>query len=78
MIPAKSRPEWAELLTSSVRYDFEFLALKFLMSRLRLKLEVDPEGALPECVDELHAFAEKHERQVEGDLARCFGPEEPR
>ena len=73
MIPAKSRPEWRTLLLQDSQSPFGFLALKLLMSRLRLRLKADQSPTtIQSCIDELHAFAVKHERFTEAELAPLF------
>lgn len=45
---------WSDLISADINLDFEFLALKILLSRLRLKIKLDssPEN-LRDSVEEL-------------------------
>ncbi len=74
MIPSKSDPKWRNLLQDPTQHQFKFLALKFLMMRLKLALKQDAGPAnLSKCSDELHQFAVQHEKFVVADLAPIFG-----
>lgn len=73
MIPPKDHPGWRKLLTEEEQHQFRFLALKFLMSRLQMKLAADSSPpCLEACVDELHDFAKKHEKFTGPDLTPLF------
>lgn len=73
MIPPRTHPAWRTLISQEEHQNFKFLALKFLMNRLRGRLAMDDSpAALDTCVGELHAFAVKHERFVEADLKPVF------
>jgi hypothetical protein len=73
MIPAKHHHGWRQLLLQDHQQPFNFLALKLLMSRLRMRLKADKSpSTVQACVDELHAFAVKHERFAEAELSPLF------
>lgn len=73
MIPPKTRPEWRELLTGNEQHSLKFLALKLVMTRLRLRISADASPASVEsCIDELHYFAVENEKFVWPDLKEVF------
>jgi hypothetical protein len=76
MIPPRDDPVWKKIVLSDIQYNFRFLALRILMSRIKMKLEFsDADNAVDECVRELHDLACQYPEFVEPEiksLARVY------
>lgn len=78
MLPQKTDPAWGKLLLDPTQHQFKFLALKFLMMRLKLSLAQDSGPSnVSKCSTELHGFALQHQKFVEPDLAPIFAMRRP-
>lgn len=50
-----------DILTGTINIDFDFLAFKIMLTRLRQKVKIDPRLAtIQECVNELQSFFTKY------------------
>ena len=48
---------WADIISGKASCDFEFLGLKFLIVRLRMKVKANPaESIILSCADELRDY----------------------
>jgi hypothetical protein len=48
---------WSDLVTGKIDFNFDFLGLKFLIARLRLKIKINPDNAtLQACSNELREY----------------------
>ena len=71
MLPPREDPVWKRIIISDTQYDFKFLALRILMSRIKMKLEFDNrDTVLDECVRELYDFACQYPEFIEPELQR--------
>ena len=72
MIPSTSNPKWAQLIKGDLTYDYKFLALKIVLTRLQQKFKYNS-AELPTSVDELNAFFTKHQALLADDIKMIFG-----
>lgn len=72
MIPSTSNPKWAQLIKGDLTYDYKFLALKIVLTRLQQKVKYNS-AELPASVDELNAFFTKHQALLADDIKMIFG-----
>lgn len=75
-IPAKNKPQWADIVTGKKTYDLKFLAAKILLGRLVRTIGANPTpNNVREGVDQLHALYEKNSSapSVQLDLKNIFG-----
>lgn len=64
---------WRDLLSGKVECNFDFLALKILLTRLRMKIAKDASQAtLDECIKEFKDYLEKmnHMPVVQKDIEK--------
>jgi hypothetical protein len=76
MIPAKSKPQWADIVTGKKTYELKFLAAKIMLGRLVRTIGVAPTPTnVREGVDQLHALFEKNvaSPSVQVDIKTIFG-----
>lgn len=74
MVPSQSHPAYRELLVSPEPPAVNCLALKILLSRLRLQAKQDSStAALAPQVASLHEFLVKNEKMAHADIERFFG-----
>lgn len=75
-IPSKFSPAWRDVITGQVEHEFEFLAVRILLGRLRMfgGYEESPE-AMEKCVDELRELFERSSKvpSAQRDLVKIFG-----
>lgn len=72
MIPAASDPRWAKLVKGEVSYQYKFLALKIVLTRLQQKAKQN-EAEVPAAVKELTEFFTKHQALLADDIKMIFG-----
>ena len=75
-VPPVSHPAWSNLVLGQARYQFEFLATKFLLGYLLRQAEKDPSPqTVQRCAQELHdIFARNADlSSVQRDLVQIFG-----
>jgi hypothetical protein len=78
MLPPTTDPRWRDIVTGKADYEFEFLALKVLLGRLRVTLTTDGSpAALDGCVKQLRNLLEETADlpKASRDIARMFGGE---
>ena len=76
MIPDSKNEVWKKALLSDDEYQLEFLALKILISRLRVRVKLNPEpGAIEKASEELREAFMKyiHIPRVQNDLQKLEG-----
>ncbi len=76
MVPTASHPNWRKLITGELRVEPEFLATKFLLSRLNTVYRMkDPGFTIDSGVLELVQFFQKNKAlpKVQSDIKRIFG-----
>lgn len=73
-IPNSSDIAWSDIITGKTRHEFECLALKILLGRLRLNSEGDP-SKVQTCANELREFFIKNPQlpSAQRDLKKIFG-----
>ena len=76
MIPDKSDPIWAAIITGSLKVDLEFLGLRILLSRLQRRASLDS-SELGLCIEELRKFFEKNHMlpKAQRDFKKIFNRE---
>lgn len=72
MIPAASDPKWTKLVKGEISFEYKFLALKIVLTRLQQKVKQDSAEA-PSAVTELVAFFNKHQALLADDIKMIFG-----
>lgn len=75
-IPAKTKPQWADIVTGKKTYELKFLAAKIMLGRLVRTISTSPTPAnIREGVDQLHGLFEKNSASpsVQLDLKTIFG-----
>lgn len=75
-VPAKNKPQWADIVTGKKAHDLKFLAAKILLGRLVRTISANPTPtSVREGVDQLHALYEKNSSapSVQLDLKTIFG-----
>lgn len=73
MLPPKTDPRWRALAEGRLAFEPSFLALKFLLQRIHLRLYADSQKLhVEEMIDDLYAFFEKYERFLAEDIKRAF------
>ena len=75
-VPAKNKPQWADIVTGKRTYNLKFLAAKILLGRLVRTVAANPTPTnVREGVDQLHALYEKNSASpsVQLDLKTIFG-----
>jgi hypothetical protein len=74
LLPAKSDPRWAALVTNGTSRPIKLLALKFMLSRIVQDVKRNPSPvAISKSIDELHDFFTKNAKMVERDAVALFG-----
>ncbi|MFZ5446164.1 MAG: hypothetical protein ACOZQL_39620 [Myxococcota bacterium] len=73
MIPAREHPRWKELVAGSTRFAFENLALRMLVTRLRLRTVHGDAAPIEEAITAVHDFFERNEDTCREDLHTLFG-----
>ena len=71
MIPPKTDPCWAELLTGTNQHPFKLASAAMCVARNQRQVRQDP-AALAKCVEEVYAFCSKYERLLESELEIVF------
>ena len=75
-IPAKTKPQWADIVTGKKTYELKFLAAKIMLGRLVRTLSTKPTPAdVREGIDQLHALFVKNSasQSVQLDIKTIFG-----
>jgi hypothetical protein len=75
-VPPVSHPAWENVFVSSTKYQFEFLAIKFLLGYLSRQVERDPsKHMIHQCAQELHDIFVRNADlgSVQRDLLKIFG-----
>lgn len=75
-IPQLTNKKWRDLVTGEIDCNFEFLAVKLLLFRLRLNVKNNPnEDVIKKSTEELHNFFVKKQRipLTQRDLKKIFG-----
>lgn len=75
-VPAKNKPQWADIVTGKKTYDLKFLAAKILLGRLVRDISANPTPTnVRQGVDQLHALYVKNSNSpsVQFDLRKIFG-----
>lgn len=75
-VPAKTKPQWADIVTGKKTYELKFLAAKILLGRLVRTIGATPTPTnVREGVDQLHALFEKNNasQSVQVDIKTIFG-----
>jgi hypothetical protein len=75
-VPAKSKPQWSDIVTGKKTYELKFLAAKILLGRLVRSIGSNPTpSSVREGVDQLHAIFDKNSASpsVQADLKTIFG-----
>lgn len=75
-VPPSSHPNWRQLVTGRKKFDFDFLAIKMAMGRVKLMVEQDPsEATIQKCINEVREIFEKNQNlsKVRNDLEKIFG-----
>ena len=75
-IPTLSNPIWKDIVKNKVNFNFEFLAVKILLARLKLTVKYDPSPeTIENCAAELRNLFVKTGRlpSVKKDLKKIFG-----
>lgn len=74
LIPPKSDPRWAALVTNGTKRPLKSLVLKLRLTRLNLDVKGDRSPAtLDKSVNELHQFFTENADKVKDDAAALFG-----
>ncbi|MBD3339018.1 MAG: hypothetical protein GF353_07910 [Candidatus Lokiarchaeota archaeon] len=75
LVPPLSHEIWEKILSDEIKFDFEFLATKILLARLKLTLKLNPDPSLvEECAAEIRQLFVKTERlpTVKRDLKKII------
>lgn len=75
-VPPISHPAWSNIVTGRASYQFEFLAIKFLLGYLSLQVKRDPSPqTIQRSAQELHDIFVRNADlvSVQGDLTKIFG-----
>ena len=76
VVPSSSSPEWKQLVTGKKQCDFEFLAARMTMGRLRLMIDSNPNNAaaIQQSIDEIREVFVKNINlpKVQRDLGKVF------
>lgn len=74
MIPGISDPRWKQLVKGEKEYAFSGFAVKMLMGKIRIKIQLDSsEGSVQESIKEAHEFFSENEELIESDIELIFG-----
>jgi hypothetical protein len=75
MIPNSTHPTWRKIITGEVKFEPEFLATKFLLSRLNSDYRLIGASTIDAGIRELISFFEKNQRipKAQVDLKKIFG-----
>ncbi len=76
LIPSEDHKAWREIITGSVKYDFECLAVKITLGRLNLTMMTDPSPAkLQSCASQLREVFVRNQQlpSIQNDLKQIFG-----
>ena len=75
IIPPKSDEIWERILCDELMINFEFLAIKILLARLKLTIKLNPEpNLINECISEFRNLIVKTRRlpSVQRDLNKII------
>ena len=75
-VPPASDKVWMDIVTGRTQYDFDFLAAKMVVGRLRTVIQQDPStGTVQRCAEELRDVFAKNVNlsKVQKDLEKIFG-----
>jgi hypothetical protein len=75
-VPAKTKPQWSDIVTGKKTFELKFLAAKIMLGRLVRTIGAAPTPTnVREGVDQLHALFDKNSASpsVQLDLKTIFG-----
>jgi hypothetical protein len=76
LLPPVSDRRWRDVVTGTVQYDFDFLAIKIFLGRISINLMRDSsEASIAGCVEELRHLLAKNANlpSAQRDIAKIFG-----
>ncbi|MBI5470844.1 MAG: hypothetical protein HY961_00720 [Ignavibacteriae bacterium] len=74
MLPPITNQKWKELALGQNQYQFQMLAAKILMNRIKQSTKADPSPQnVSKCIQELFDFFLKNEKLAQKDISQLFG-----
>lgn len=73
MLPGKSDPRWAEIVTSEKELELSSIASKMLLMRVKMMTKNDKSTAkVNEAIDAAYDFFSKNQEVVKTDIEKLF------